>query len=84
MFKEYFFSLYSLGTCIDRIAEYVCECPLGFQGVNCQEVITFDPCEPNPCQNSGFCCSNLKYECANLELEDKVYQCLCPTQGFAG
>lgn len=37
-----------------------CNCPDGFFGRNCEFV---DLCQPNPCQNGGFCVNELTGEC---------------------
>ena len=32
---------------------YLCACPAGFEGINCELDINY--CEPNPCQNGATC-----------------------------
>ncbi|XP_074656942.1 protein jagged-2-like [Tubulanus polymorphus] len=36
-----------------KISEYVCACPEGFTGTNCE--IAFHACSSDPCQNGGTC-----------------------------
>lgn len=45
-------------------APYVCQCPPGFTGQNCE---TCDPCNPNPCGNGGQC----------TPYGSNSYQCTC-------
>ena len=57
------------GECVDKVAEYECQCTTGYSGTNCE--INIDDCASNPCQN-GVCI-------------DKVaeYECQCTT-GYSG
>lgn len=55
--------------CIDKINNYECVCPEGWEGDNCEHSI--DHCAPNPCHN-GSCTSN-----------SKNYTCLCDP-GYSG
>jgi hypothetical protein len=41
------------GQCINTNSTFICMCPRGFSGINCEIVI--DYCSPNPCQNGGSC-----------------------------
>ena len=41
------------GFCINKNSSYVCKCPNGFNGTNCENQI--DYCSPNPCLNRGQC-----------------------------
>ena len=42
---------------------YLCSCEAGWTGSDCDEEI--DPCDPNPCQNSGTCSkSGSSYSCS--------------------
>ncbi|CAF4301559.1 unnamed protein product, partial [Rotaria magnacalcarata] len=36
------------GTCITLTTRYQCQCPSGFQGINCEQIIT-QPCSSSPC-----------------------------------
>ena len=51
---------------------YVCKCPQGFQGVNCD--VKVDPCRSSPCSNGATC---------SLTADGTDYQCRCPI-GFSG
>lgn len=58
--------LYSTGArCVDLVNSYLCQCPEGFTGMNCDRVS--DECSLFPCQNGGTC-----QEGAN------GYTCTCP------
>ncbi|KAH3769491.1 hypothetical protein DPMN_170759, partial [Dreissena polymorpha] len=41
------------GTCEDRINRYVCLCPPGYSGINCETDI--DECDSFPCMLEGIC-----------------------------
>ncbi|XP_052231208.1 cubilin-like [Dreissena polymorpha] len=41
------------GTCEDRINRYVCLCPPGYSGINCETDI--DECDNFPCKLEGIC-----------------------------
>ena len=47
-----------------------CICPDNFGGPTCQ---SFEPCNPNPCNNDGFCYPD----------ENDLFACLCPA-GYIG
>ena len=41
-------------TCINNgLGDYLCQCPEGYQGVNCEYEI--NECDTYPCQNGGSC-----------------------------
>lgn len=43
-------------------SSYVCQCPAGYTGQNCE---TCDPCTPNPCNNGGQCTAyGNSYQCS--------------------
>ncbi|XP_069465563.1 protein crumbs homolog 1-like isoform X2 [Ambystoma mexicanum] len=50
---------------------FICQCPSGFSGVDCQEKAL--PCVSNPCQNNGTC----------VERAGNSYSCAC-SPGFRG
>ncbi|PIK54543.1 putative neurogenic locus notch-like protein 1 [Apostichopus japonicus] len=58
------------GTCIDSINMFLCTCPLGFEGVFCEN--DTNECYSDPCMNGGTCI-------------DSIYMvlCACPL-GFEG
>ncbi|XP_033644442.1 sushi, von Willebrand factor type A, EGF and pentraxin domain-containing protein 1-like isoform X2 [Asterias rubens] len=60
----------SEATCIDLINGYRCDCPPGYEGMNCQDDV--DDCEGNMCGNNATCVDGLA-----------TYQCLC-IPGFEG
>jgi Notch-like protein len=51
---------------------YLCECPEGTVGANCEEIVV-DPCAENACQNEGVCVAN----------DEDGYTCECP-EGYVG
>ena len=59
------------GKCVNTNSSYVCKCPQGFIGVDCEHQI--DYCDPNPCLNDGVC---HKWGFFN-------YKCTC-SENFAG
>ena len=49
-------------TCVDRVADYICECQPGYDGKNCEHEI--NECEADPCQNGATCTDLLNdYQC---------------------
>ncbi|TNN67237.1 Fibropellin-1 [Liparis tanakae] len=58
------------GLCTDLINDYVCDCPVGFEGSFCE--VNLNECESQPCHNGGIC----------VDGNDR-YQCFC-SEGFAG
>uniref|UniRef100_A0A3B3UY66 Sushi, nidogen and EGF like domains 1 n=1 Tax=Poecilia latipinna TaxID=48699 RepID=A0A3B3UY66_9TELE len=58
------------GTCEDQPGSYLCHCPQGFKGQNCE--IEQDGCESSPCLNGGVCRGYRQY-----------YVCTCK-DGFFG
>uniref|UniRef100_A0A8C5AJW8 Delta-like protein n=1 Tax=Gadus morhua TaxID=8049 RepID=A0A8C5AJW8_GADMO len=57
--------------CVDLVNSYLCQCPEGFSGMNCDH--TGDECSAYPCHNGGTC-------------EDDAlsgYTCSCPP-GYTG
>ena len=64
-------------TCIDGINEYTCDCPLGYDGTNCE--IDINECSPDPCQNGAMCSETTD----GIMLMPDVYHCLCQV-GYTG
>ncbi|XP_071941472.1 protein lin-12-like isoform X2 [Antedon mediterranea] len=56
------------GTCTDASHHYVCECPSGWHGVNCDEIAV--SCTDKPCDNNGVC----------SEGADGINVCKCPPE----
>lgn len=61
----------NMGTCVSFDRNYICQCPFGVSGANCDVVI--DNCLSQPCLNGGTC----------SQPGVGVYQCSCPI-GFTG
>lgn len=57
--------------CEDRLADFECKCPAGFEGKLCE--FNIDECLSIPCQHSGRCM-------------DKIngFECDCTDTGFSG
>ncbi|XP_038068270.1 uncharacterized protein LOC119737763 isoform X5 [Patiria miniata] len=55
----------------DNDVDYICNCPIGFIGHNCETVST-NPCNSNPCRNGAQC-----------QPFNTYYVCQCTT-GYAG
>lgn len=59
------------GTCVpdhysgDPVSNYVCNCPTGFSGRNCE--VNIDDCVSQPCQHGGSCIDGVN-----------SYKCQCP------
>ena len=63
------------GSCLDvGVSDYLCYCPSGFEGLNCEiPSKTNETCLDGPqCQNGGFCVQN-----------NTDYFCWCP-EGYGG
>ncbi|XP_067138604.1 LOW QUALITY PROTEIN: sushi, von Willebrand factor type A, EGF and pentraxin domain-containing protein 1-like [Centruroides vittatus] len=60
----------NLGTCINIENNYICHCPTGFQGKQCE--INIDDCSEELCLNNGTCIDGINQ-----------YSCLC-VPGFTG
>ncbi|XP_074620011.1 sushi, von Willebrand factor type A, EGF and pentraxin domain-containing protein 1-like [Acropora palmata] len=58
------------GTCVNTKESYRCDCPHGYNGVNCQ--IEINECLSSPCYRSSTCVDKVN-----------AYQCLCPDE-FTG
>nr|KAG5712306.1 hypothetical protein BaRGS_023885 [Batillaria attramentaria] len=41
------------GSCQDQVNGYLCQCPPGYSGLQCQ--MDIDECGSSPCQNGGIC-----------------------------
>lgn len=63
-------SVFSGARCVDLVNSYLCQCPDGFTGMNCDR--TGDECAAYPCQNGGTC-----------QLGADGYSCTCPP-GYTG
>jgi len=61
------------GSCRDRVGGFICFCPYGWGGSNC-EIDVKDGCESNPCRNGAQC----------TDTSNGIgYRCACQN-GFAG
>ena len=55
----------NLSSCVDAVDDYVCECPPGYSGKDCEQ--NDDECDPDPCQNDSTCIDNIfDYTCICL------------------
>ena len=61
----------NLGTCYNIYGGYVCACPTGFDGQNCE--LNLNECISNPCHNGGQCLDDVG-----------SYRCNCTGTGFGG
>ena len=52
------------GMCMDLPGSYLCSCPFGYAGKNCE--IQLEKCDTNPCQNDALCF-----------VVDDSYECYC-------
>lgn len=63
-----FFPTSAGAECVDLVNSYLCQCPEGFSGVNCEDSIGISGyCLSFPCQNGGTCQEGLN-----------GYTCNCP------
>lgn len=52
--------------CVDGIAQYYCQCKLGYNGTNCQTNI--NECEQHNCTNGATCVDQVNgFRCVGLE-----------------
>lgn len=58
------------GECFDNYGSYVCQCPPGYDGTNCEQDLK--ECQSSPCENGGSCVD-----------EVGSYHCSCPSE-FTG
>lgn len=63
-------SVFSGARCVDLVNSYLCQCPDGFTGMNCDHA--GDECSAYPCQNGGTC-----------QEGPDGYSCTCPP-GYTG
>ena len=61
----------------DGIAMYICTCPAGWTGRNCE--INIDDCTSNPCQNGGTCTVSGNFTLLTITIISKVRRQMRPS-----
>ncbi|XP_044150585.1 LOW QUALITY PROTEIN: cubilin [Bufo gargarizans] len=70
------------GVCKPGISSYICECYLGWTGMNCTENI--NECASNPCQNGGLCTDKISGYTCNCTSGWTGFHCESQTQACGG